>query len=107
MFLAFVSLQDMNDFSPVFSQSVYRGMVAPNAVKGTIVTTVTANDSDPVVSISTAADKTVFLSLFPKLCMGMMQDNDTCLQSVSVCVWFECVCTLFSSGAVCLPQCST
>ena len=48
----FISLQDMNDFSPVFSQSVYRGMVAPNAVKGTIVTTVTANDSDPAVSIS-------------------------------------------------------
>lgn len=45
-------LQDMNDFSPVFGQSLYRGMVAPNAVKGTIVTTVTANDSDPVVSFS-------------------------------------------------------
>lgn len=39
----------MNDFSPVFGQSLYRGMVAPNAVKGTIVTTVTANDSDPTV----------------------------------------------------------
>ncbi|KAG7271050.1 hypothetical protein CRUP_005899 [Coryphaenoides rupestris] len=37
---------DMNDFTPVFSQAVYRGMVAPNAVKGTIVTTVMANDSD-------------------------------------------------------------
>lgn len=42
----------MNDFSPVFGQSLYRGMVAPNAVKGTIVTTVMANDSDPVVSFS-------------------------------------------------------
>ncbi|XP_035527225.1 protocadherin-15-like [Morone saxatilis] len=42
-----VRITDMNDFSPVFSQSVYRGMVAPNAVKGTIVTTVMANDSDP------------------------------------------------------------
>uniref|UniRef100_A0A4W6E4J8 Protocadherin-15 n=1 Tax=Lates calcarifer TaxID=8187 RepID=A0A4W6E4J8_LATCA len=42
-----VRIMDMNDFSPVFSQSVYRGMVAPNAVKGTIVTTVVANDSDP------------------------------------------------------------
>ncbi|GLD62942.1 protocadherin-15-like protein, partial [Lates japonicus] len=42
-----VTITDMNDFSPVFSQSVYRGMVAPNAVKGTIVTTVVANDSDP------------------------------------------------------------
>uniref|UniRef100_A0A8C4H927 Cadherin domain-containing protein n=1 Tax=Dicentrarchus labrax TaxID=13489 RepID=A0A8C4H927_DICLA len=44
-----VRITDMNDFSPVFSQSVYRGMVAPNAVKGTIVTTVMANDSDPAV----------------------------------------------------------
>lgn len=42
----------MNDFSPVFGQSLYRGMVAPNAVKGTIVTTVMANDSDPTVSFS-------------------------------------------------------
>uniref|UniRef100_A0A669F4N9 Protocadherin-related 15b n=1 Tax=Oreochromis niloticus TaxID=8128 RepID=A0A669F4N9_ORENI len=42
-----IMVSDMNDFFPVFSQSVYRGMVAPNAVKGTIVTTVMANDSDP------------------------------------------------------------
>uniref|UniRef100_A0A1A8R8F9 Protocadherin 15b n=2 Tax=Nothobranchius rachovii TaxID=451742 RepID=A0A1A8R8F9_9TELE len=42
-----VRILDMNDFSPAFSQSVYRGMVAPNALKGTIVTTVMANDSDP------------------------------------------------------------
>lgn len=41
----------MNDFSPVFGQALYRGMVAPNAVKGTVVTTVLANDSDPVVSL--------------------------------------------------------
>uniref|UniRef100_A0A3B4VLE1 Protocadherin-15 n=1 Tax=Seriola dumerili TaxID=41447 RepID=A0A3B4VLE1_SERDU len=43
-----IMVSDMNDFSPVFSQSVYRGMVAPNAIKGTIVTTVMADDSDPV-----------------------------------------------------------
>uniref|UniRef100_A0A3B5L928 Cadherin domain-containing protein n=1 Tax=Xiphophorus couchianus TaxID=32473 RepID=A0A3B5L928_9TELE len=42
-----VSFTDMNDFAPSFRQPVYRGMVAPNAVKGTIVTTVMANDSDP------------------------------------------------------------
>ncbi|KAM6897023.1 protocadherin-15-like [Xenentodon cancila] len=45
-----VRIMDMNDFSPAFSQPVYRGMVAPNAVKGTIVTTVMANDSDPAGS---------------------------------------------------------
>ncbi|XP_053270320.1 protocadherin-15 [Pleuronectes platessa] len=42
-----IIVSDMNDFPPVFSQSAYRGMVAPNAVKGTLVTTVSANDSDP------------------------------------------------------------
>uniref|UniRef100_A0A3Q2QX69 Protocadherin-related 15b n=1 Tax=Fundulus heteroclitus TaxID=8078 RepID=A0A3Q2QX69_FUNHE len=42
-----ILVSDMNDFSPAFSQPIYRGMVAPNAVKGTIVTTVMANDSDP------------------------------------------------------------
>uniref|UniRef100_A0A3Q2GQX7 Protocadherin-related 15b n=1 Tax=Cyprinodon variegatus TaxID=28743 RepID=A0A3Q2GQX7_CYPVA len=42
-----ILVSDMNDFFPAFSQPVYRGMVAPNAVKGTIVTTVMANDSDP------------------------------------------------------------
>ncbi|XP_072522693.1 protocadherin-15b isoform X1 [Salminus brasiliensis] len=41
-----VTVTDMNDFSPVFGQTVYRGMVAPNAVKGTIVTTVQAEDWD-------------------------------------------------------------
>uniref|UniRef100_A0A3Q2DHS4 Protocadherin-15 n=1 Tax=Cyprinodon variegatus TaxID=28743 RepID=A0A3Q2DHS4_CYPVA len=45
--LVTVRILDMNDFFPAFSQPVYRGMVAPNAVKGTIVTTVMANDSDP------------------------------------------------------------
>ncbi|NWV93898.1 PCD15 protein, partial [Machaerirhynchus nigripectus] len=42
-----VRVQDMNDYSPVFSQKLYRGMVAPNAVKGTLITTVSAEDQDP------------------------------------------------------------
>uniref|UniRef100_A0A8C8FSQ8 Protocadherin-15 n=1 Tax=Oncorhynchus tshawytscha TaxID=74940 RepID=A0A8C8FSQ8_ONCTS len=42
-----VKIMDMNDYSPVFSQVVYRGMVAPNAVKGTVVATVQAEDLDP------------------------------------------------------------
>uniref|UniRef100_A0A8C1J307 Protocadherin-related 15b n=1 Tax=Cyprinus carpio TaxID=7962 RepID=A0A8C1J307_CYPCA len=44
-----VTVLDMNDFPPVFSQTLYRGMVAPNAIKGTIVTTVHAEDLDPLV----------------------------------------------------------
>uniref|UniRef100_A0A3P8ZQH4 Cadherin domain-containing protein n=1 Tax=Esox lucius TaxID=8010 RepID=A0A3P8ZQH4_ESOLU len=38
---------DMNDFSPVFSQVLYKGLVAPNAEKGTVITTVFAEDQDP------------------------------------------------------------
>lgn len=40
----------MNDYSPVFSKKLYRGMVAPDAVKGTVITTVSAEDQDPSVS---------------------------------------------------------
>uniref|UniRef100_A0A9J7YTT5 Protocadherin-15 n=1 Tax=Cyprinus carpio carpio TaxID=630221 RepID=A0A9J7YTT5_CYPCA len=49
-----VTVLDMNDFPPVFSQTLYRGMVAPNAIKGTIVTTVHAEDLDP---LGTAASR--------------------------------------------------
>uniref|UniRef100_A0A665X9G9 Protocadherin-15 n=1 Tax=Echeneis naucrates TaxID=173247 RepID=A0A665X9G9_ECHNA len=42
-----VRITDMNDFSPIFSQDLYRGMVAPNAEKGTVITTVFAEDQDP------------------------------------------------------------
>lgn len=40
----------MNDFSPIFKQDLYKGMVAPNAEKGTVITTVYAEDQDPPVS---------------------------------------------------------
>uniref|UniRef100_A0A665X978 Protocadherin-15 n=1 Tax=Echeneis naucrates TaxID=173247 RepID=A0A665X978_ECHNA len=42
-----ITVRDMNDFSPIFSQDLYRGMVAPNAEKGTVITTVFAEDQDP------------------------------------------------------------
>ncbi|XP_009950970.1 PREDICTED: protocadherin-15, partial [Leptosomus discolor] len=42
-----VKVKDMNDYSPVFSKKLYRGMVAPDAVKGTVITTVSAEDQDP------------------------------------------------------------
>ncbi|KAM6956436.1 protocadherin-15-like [Aplochiton taeniatus] len=42
-----VRITDMNDFSPVFTKDVYRGLVAPNAVKGTVITRVLAEDQDP------------------------------------------------------------
>ncbi|XP_008427621.1 protocadherin-15 isoform X5 [Poecilia reticulata] len=42
-----VRITDMNDFSPVFRQDRYKGLVAPNAEKGTVITTVFAEDQDP------------------------------------------------------------
>ncbi|KAJ8388237.1 hypothetical protein AAFF_G00136080 [Aldrovandia affinis] len=42
-----VKIQDMNDYSPVFSQPLYRGMVAPDAGKGTLIAIVFADDQDP------------------------------------------------------------
>ncbi|MED6274523.1 Protocadherin-15, partial [Characodon lateralis] len=42
-----VHITDMNDFSPIFSKDLYKGLVAPNAVKGTVITTVFAKDQDP------------------------------------------------------------
>ncbi|XP_039222867.1 protocadherin-15, partial [Crotalus tigris] len=42
-----VRIQDMNDYSPVFSKTLYKGMVAPDAIKGTVITTVEAEDQDP------------------------------------------------------------
>uniref|UniRef100_A0A5F8GV29 Protocadherin-15 n=1 Tax=Monodelphis domestica TaxID=13616 RepID=A0A5F8GV29_MONDO len=42
-----VIVKDMNDFPPVFSKPLYKGMVAPDAVKGTLITTVFATDADP------------------------------------------------------------
>uniref|UniRef100_A0A8C5I5Z0 Cadherin domain-containing protein n=1 Tax=Gouania willdenowi TaxID=441366 RepID=A0A8C5I5Z0_GOUWI len=42
-----VRITDMNDFSPIFRQDLYKGMVAPNAEKGTVITAVFADDQDP------------------------------------------------------------
>uniref|UniRef100_A0A671KNQ3 Protocadherin-15 n=1 Tax=Sinocyclocheilus anshuiensis TaxID=1608454 RepID=A0A671KNQ3_9TELE len=42
-----IRITDVNDFSPVFRQALYKGLVAPNAEKGTVITTVLAEDQDP------------------------------------------------------------
>ncbi|XP_062851242.1 protocadherin-15a [Trichomycterus rosablanca] len=42
-----VRIMDVNDYAPVFTQALYKGMVAPNAEKGTIITKVLATDQDP------------------------------------------------------------
>uniref|UniRef100_A0A4W6ED21 Cadherin domain-containing protein n=1 Tax=Lates calcarifer TaxID=8187 RepID=A0A4W6ED21_LATCA len=41
-----ITVLDVNDNAPVFSQPIYKGTVAENAAKGTIVTTVSASDAD-------------------------------------------------------------
>lgn len=51
-----VFFQDVNDFSPVFRQALYKGLVAPNAEKGTVITTVLADDQDPPVSTQSPND---------------------------------------------------
>uniref|UniRef100_A0A673FXB2 Protocadherin-15 n=1 Tax=Sinocyclocheilus rhinocerous TaxID=307959 RepID=A0A673FXB2_9TELE len=63
--LASVTVTDMNDFPPVFSQTLYRGMVAPNAIKGTIVTTVHAEDLDPLGTAASRVHYKVDLEQFP------------------------------------------
>uniref|UniRef100_A0A1A8B108 Protocadherin-15 n=1 Tax=Nothobranchius furzeri TaxID=105023 RepID=A0A1A8B108_NOTFU len=42
-----VRITDVNDFAPVFRRDLYKGLVAPNAEKGTVITSVFADDQDP------------------------------------------------------------
>ncbi|XP_041117437.1 protocadherin-15-like isoform X2 [Polyodon spathula] len=60
-----VKIMDMNDYSPVFRQTLYRGMVAPNAVKGTVITTVSAEDLDPPGTAASRIRYRVELDTFP------------------------------------------
>ncbi|XP_073722817.1 protocadherin-15b isoform X2 [Misgurnus anguillicaudatus] len=60
-----VTVMDMNDFSPVFTQPLYRGMVAPNAIKGTVVTTVHADDADTQGTAASRVHYKVDLAQFP------------------------------------------
>ncbi|XP_060935953.1 protocadherin beta-16-like [Limanda limanda] len=41
-----ITVLDANDNAPVFTRKIYKGTVAENAAKGTIVTTVSASDAD-------------------------------------------------------------
>ncbi|XP_039627581.1 protocadherin-15b isoform X1 [Polypterus senegalus] len=60
-----VKIMDMNDYAPVFAKPLYRGLVAPNAVKGTIITTVTAEDLDPPGTAASKIRYKVDLNQFP------------------------------------------
>lgn len=52
MLKTMLPFQDMNDYSPIFRRDLYKGLVAPNAEKGTVIITVFADDQDPPVSAS-------------------------------------------------------
>ncbi|XP_041426132.1 protocadherin-15-like [Xenopus laevis] len=60
-----VQVKDMNDYSPVFTKVLYWGMVAPDALKGTLVTTVAAEDKDPPGSPASKVRYKVDVVQFP------------------------------------------
>ncbi|XP_069609642.1 protocadherin-15 [Ranitomeya imitator] len=60
-----VRVMDMNDFSPVFTKAIYWGMVAPDAIKGTVIVTVAAEDHDPPGTPASRVRYKVDVSLFP------------------------------------------
>ncbi|KAG9484975.1 hypothetical protein GDO78_008203 [Eleutherodactylus coqui] len=60
-----VRVKDMNDFSPVFTKAIYWGMVAPDAIKGSIIVTVTAEDHDPPGTPASRVRYKVDVTLFP------------------------------------------
>ncbi|MGH0141716.1 UNVERIFIED_CONTAM: hypothetical protein FKN15_074406 [Acipenser sinensis] len=72
-----VKIMDMNDYSPVFRQALYRGMVAPNAVKGTVITTVSAEDLDPPGTAASRIRYRLDLDKFPYSCSIFDVEVDT------------------------------
>ncbi|XP_056385985.1 protocadherin-15 [Hyla sarda] len=60
-----VRVKDMNDFSPVFTKTIYWGMVAPDALRGTVIVTVTAEDRDPPGTAASHVRYKVDVSQFP------------------------------------------
>ncbi|XP_069755500.1 protocadherin-15b [Narcine bancroftii] len=60
-----VQIKDMNDYAPEFSQPVYKGLVAPDALKGSLITVVSAEDMDPPWSPESSVRYKVDLTEFP------------------------------------------
>lgn len=88
----------MNDFSPVFTQDLYKGMVAPNAEKGTVITTVLALDQDPPVSITPVALETLVCFLIFSLCCSQ---NVTRLKRDALSGCFDHCRNLIRAAAAC------
>ncbi|XP_068113953.1 protocadherin-15 [Hyperolius riggenbachi] len=60
-----VRVKDMNDYSPIFSRALYWGVVAPDALKGTVIVTVTAEDYDPPGTPASRVRYKVDVAQFP------------------------------------------
>ncbi|XP_043568302.1 protocadherin-15b isoform X1 [Chiloscyllium plagiosum] len=60
-----VQVKDMNDYSPEFSEPSYKGLVAPDALKGSFITVVSAEDKDPPGSPASRVRYKVDMTEFP------------------------------------------
>ncbi|XP_059804084.1 protocadherin-15b [Hypanus sabinus] len=72
-----VQIQDMNDYAPVFSKPVYKGLVAPDALKGSLITVVSAEDMDPPGSPASSVRYKVDLTEFPYSASIFEVEEDT------------------------------
>ncbi|XP_048465119.1 protocadherin-15b [Rhincodon typus] len=60
-----VQIKDMNDYSPEFIEHSYKGLVAPDALKGSFITAVSAEDKDPPGSPASRVRYKVNMTEFP------------------------------------------
>ncbi|XP_059509133.1 protocadherin-15b [Stegostoma tigrinum] len=60
-----VQIKDMNDYSPDFIEHSYKGLVAPDALKGSFITAVSAEDKDPPGSPASRVRYKVNMTEFP------------------------------------------
>lgn len=77
----------MNDFSPIFTQELYKGLVAPNADKGTVITTVFAEDQDPPVSSAHRIVQNASVFFFTSLALILVE-----IQEGKLFLAFACCC---------------
>ncbi|XP_067858865.1 protocadherin-15b [Heptranchias perlo] len=72
-----VQIKDMNDYSPEFSKPVYKGLVAPDALKGSLITVVSAEDKDPPGSPASRVRYKVDMTEFPYSASIFEVEEDT------------------------------
>ncbi|XP_038629350.1 protocadherin-15b isoform X4 [Scyliorhinus canicula] len=72
-----VQIKDMNDYSPEFSKPSYKGLVAPDALKGSLITVVSADDMDPVETPASMVRYKVDMTEFPYSASIFEVEEDT------------------------------